>query len=110
MLAEQRMDLQRLEFKLKQRLLSFNERSAQNIRRLEANLVQKTSAFLLQTQQRQQRAAQALEHLNPQRVLERGFAVLQNAQGMVIKSKKQASAGLSLKARLADGEINLSVQ
>ena len=110
MLAEQRMDLQRIEFTFKQKLLSFSERSAQNIRRLDADLSQKTVACLQNASQRHQRAAQALEHLNPQRVLERGFAVLQNAQGAVIKSKKQASAGLSLKARLADGEINLSVQ
>ncbi len=109
-LAEQRMDLQRIAFSLKQRLLSFSERSTQDIRRLEANFSQKTAIFLQNASQRQQRAAQALEHLNPQRVLERGFAVLQSEEGAVIKSTKQVSLGLGLKARLADGEIHLSVQ
>ena len=109
-LAEQRLNLQRIAFSLQQRLLSFSEHSAQYIRRLEADFSQKTSHVLLQASQRQQSAAQALEHLNPQRVLERGFAVLQSAQGAVIKSTAQAQPGLALKARLADGEIQLSVQ
>jgi exodeoxyribonuclease VII large subunit len=109
-LAEQRLGLQHLAFNLKQKLLSFQERSAQEIRRLDADLVQKTAQFLQIAEQRQQRAAQALEHLSPQRVLERGYAVLQNDAGGVIKSKAQASKGQSVKARLADGEIELSVQ
>jgi exodeoxyribonuclease VII large subunit len=109
-LAEQRLGLQHLAFNLKQKLLSFQERSAQEIRRLDADLVLKTTAFLSQTTQRQQRAAQALEHLNPQRVLERGYAVLQTDAGAVIKSKAQAKKGQSVKARLADGDIALSVQ
>ncbi len=109
-LAEQRMDLQRIAFSLKQRLLSFSERSTQDIRRLDANFSQKTALFLQNASLRQQRAAQALEHLNPQRVLERGFAVLQSEEGAVIKSTKQVNPGLGLKARLADGEIHLSVQ
>jgi exodeoxyribonuclease VII large subunit len=109
-LAEQRLGLQHLAFGLKQRLLSFHEHAAQEIRQKEAHLSQKTTAFLVQAAQRQQRAAQALEHLNPQRVLERGFAVLQDETGGVIKSMVQTSKGQSVKAVLADGEIALSVQ
>ena len=109
-LAEQRMGLQRMAFTLKQSLLSFSEHSTQDIRQLEANFSQKTSTLLLHAAQRHSRAAQALEHLNPQRVLERGFAVLQSAEGVVIKSVKQTAAGQAVRARLSDGEINLSVQ
>lgn len=109
-LGEQRLGLQHLAFSLKQRLLSFQEHSAQEIRRLEANFSQKTHACLQNSLARQQRAAQALEHLNPQRVLERGFAVLQTAEGAVIKSTAQTASGQAIQARLADGEIALSVR
>ncbi len=109
-LAEQRLGLQHLAFNLKQRLLSFQEHSTQEIRRVEANFSQKIQQFIGKTAERQQRAAQALEHLSPQRVLERGYAVLQDAQGDVIKSTQQTASGQSVKARLADGEIALVVQ
>jgi exodeoxyribonuclease VII large subunit len=109
-LAEQRMGLQHLAFSLKQKLLSFHEHSAQEIRRVEANLAQKMQFYISTSEQRHQRAAQALEHLNPQRVLERGFAVLQDGQGAVIKSRLQTKSGHSITARLADGEIGLTVQ
>jgi exodeoxyribonuclease VII large subunit len=110
MLAEQRLSLQYLASELKQRLLSFSERSAQHVQQLDANFCQKTAALLLQKNQRHQSAAQALEHLNPQRVLERGYSVLQTTEGSVIKSTAQTSGGQALKARLADGEITLLVQ
>jgi exodeoxyribonuclease VII large subunit len=95
---------------LKQKLLSFHEHPAQEIRRLEANLAQKMQFYIITSEQRHQRAAQALEHLNPQRVLERGFAVLQDSQGEIIKSRQQAKTGQSITARVADGEIGLTVQ
>lgn len=109
-LAEQRLGLQRLAFHLKQLLLSFQEHSKQEIRRREADFSQITALFMQRLEQRQQRAAQALEHLNPQRVLERGFAVLQDETGGVIKSTAQATPGQPIKARLSDGEIALSVR
>ncbi len=109
-LAEQRLGLQHLGFNLKQRLLSFQEQSTQEIRRLEANFAQKIQQWIDKTTQRQQRAGQALEHLNPQRVLERGFAVLQDETGNVIKSTAQAIPGLAVNAKLSDGDIALSVR
>jgi exodeoxyribonuclease VII large subunit len=109
-LAQQRLGLQHAAFSLKQQLLSFQDRSAAQILRIEADLAQKTARYLQSASQRQQRAAQALEHLNPQRVLERGFAVLQNSQGAVMKSKAQTAPGHILKARLADGEMAVVVQ
>jgi exodeoxyribonuclease VII large subunit len=109
-LLQQRLRLQQLTFGLSQQLLSFQERSNQLLIGLETHFSHKTKQCIEHAKQRQQRAAQALEHLNPQRVLERGYAVLQNQQGTVIKSTGQAMPGQTLKARLADGEIALSVQ
>jgi exodeoxyribonuclease VII large subunit len=105
LLAEQRMGLQHVAFSLKQKILSFQEHSAQEIRRLEANFSQKTQLYINAATQRHQRAAQALEHLNPQRVLERGFAVLQDETGAA-----QTQSGQRITARVADGKIGLSVQ
>ncbi len=109
-LGEQRLGLQHLAFSLKQQLLSFQERTTQDLLRLELDFSQKISLVINLAHQRHQRAAQALEHLSPQRVLERGYAVLQSEGGQVIKSREQTHPGQAITARLADGEIALSVQ
>jgi exodeoxyribonuclease VII large subunit len=46
-----------------------------------------------------------LDLLNLQRLLERGYAVLQDAQGQVIGSAKQIQSGQKIKATLADGSV-----
>jgi exodeoxyribonuclease VII large subunit len=109
-LAAQRLNLQRLAFSMKQGLLSFQEHSAQNLKGLEADFIQKTGLYFQRAHERHQRAAQALEHLNPQRVLERGYAVLRNAQGQVIRQAQQTSPGQPLSALLAEGELALQVR
>jgi exodeoxyribonuclease VII large subunit len=109
-LAQQRQILLHTAYAMKQIMLSISEQSAQYIRRLDADFSLKMKQKMSSEQQRHDKAAQALEHLNPQRVLERGFAVLQSSQGEVIKSRLQAKKGDSITARLADGEIGLSVQ
>jgi exodeoxyribonuclease VII large subunit len=109
-LALQRLQLQRLQMQLKHQTLSKCEQSAQNIRRLEVDFHQKMLKTINQQHQRLQLAAQSLELLNPQRTLERGYAVLRKPQGAVIRSAKDAQTGELLEAMLADGEIKLSVQ
>ncbi len=109
LLAAQRHGLQRLDYALQQKTLLINERYTQVIQRLERDLTQKIAFRITRAQEQHARAAQALEHLNPQRVLERGFAVLQSEQGVVIKSREQVKSGQSLTARVADGGIGLSV-
>ncbi len=110
LLAEQRMNLQRLRDAMRHNSLSIRERYTQVLQGLERDLIQKMSSRVSRANELHARAAQALEHLNPQRVLERGFAVLKGDQGEVIKSSQQAKSGLSVTARLADGEIELTVQ
>jgi exodeoxyribonuclease VII large subunit len=109
-LASQRHALQRLDFALKQQSLSIYERSAQHLKGLERDLAQSISSCIGLAHERHARATQALEHLNPQRVLERGFAVLQDSQGAVISSHLQAHSGQSITARVADGEIALTAR
>lgn len=110
LLAEQRMNLQRLCDAMRHKSLSIQERSAQVLLGLERDLRQKMSSRVTRAHELHARSAQALEHLNPQRVLERGFAVLQGDQGEVIKSRQQAKSGQSVTARVADGEIALTFQ
>ncbi len=109
-LAQQRLQLQRLQMQLKHETLLKCEHSAHYLRGLEADFHQKMRKNLTAQQQRLQLAAQSLELLNPQRTLERGYAVLRKPQGAVIRSTKDAQTGELLEAMLADGEIKLSVQ
>jgi exodeoxyribonuclease VII large subunit len=110
LLAEQRHALQRLAHSLQSQTRSLKERSTHRLQDLERDLAQKARLYLAKEQERHARAAQALEHLNPQRVLERGFAVLQSASGALITSRLQVASGQTLSARVADGEIAVAVK
>ncbi|MEV6651243.1 exodeoxyribonuclease VII large subunit [Streptomyces sp. NPDC051219] len=47
--------------------------------------------------------------LSPAATLERGYAVLQRADGHVVRSPEDASAGEELRARVAEGELTVRV-
>ncbi len=59
---------------------------------------------------RVERAADRLEALNPQRVLERGFAWLDDGRGQPITQTAHLHSGQAVRARLADGEAALRVE
>jgi exodeoxyribonuclease VII large subunit len=59
--------------------------------------------------QRLDRAERSLSLLDPRLVLQRGYALLTNAEGHVLTSAKQARPGQHLKADLADGSIDMTV-
>jgi exodeoxyribonuclease VII large subunit len=50
-----------------------------------------------------------LEQLSPVRILERGYAIVQDEAGRVIKSPVEAPAGTRIRARLAEGEVRAVV-
>jgi exodeoxyribonuclease VII large subunit len=54
--------------------------------------------------------ARQLELIAPQRVLERGYALLTGEGGRPITSAAQVQPGQALKARLADGEVGLTAK
>jgi exodeoxyribonuclease VII large subunit len=60
--------------------------------------------------QRLDRSRVALSLLDPQLVLERGYAMLTDAHGDAITRVGQTAAGKAVQARLADGVLDLSVQ
>jgi exodeoxyribonuclease VII large subunit len=65
---------------------------------------------ILLERQRLERARLRLNALNPQLVLERGYAWLADAQGQPISSVEQVQAGQHVQATLADGLVNLVVR
>jgi exodeoxyribonuclease VII large subunit len=54
-------------------------------------------------------AAQALELLGPMTVLARGYAIVKDVEGTVLRSKHQTRAGMQLQVVLKDGEISTVV-
>lgn len=53
--------------------------------------------------------AAQLELLNPQRTLERGYAIVSNAQGQALRSPAQIKARTALTVRLAEGSAEVRV-
>ena len=53
--------------------------------------------------------AAQLELLNPQRTLERGYAIVRDAKGQVLRAPGQIQAGHTLSVRLADGSAEVGV-
>ena len=60
--------------------------------------------------QRLERASLRLDGLDPRRVLERGYALLTQADGTVLTRAAQARPGAPVQARLADGRVDLTVR
>ena len=52
---------------------------------------------------------QHLRSVNPQAVLERGFALVFNQEGELVKRARQASAGMAIHVKLQDGTIDAHV-
>jgi exodeoxyribonuclease VII large subunit len=56
-----------------------------------------------------QHVARAMHAVSPLATLERGYAILFEADGKVLRSAQNVTAGTPLRARLADGELPLQV-
>jgi exodeoxyribonuclease VII large subunit len=108
-LASQRLKLQSLRLGMEHRMLRKSERSAQILCAQEADFVQKMQAITRRAHERLARAHTSLEMLSAQRVLDRGYAVLQDETGRVISRKAQTQAGQALQATLSDGRVDVKV-
>ena len=70
-------------------------------------------AAQLQLDRRRQRLATTtalLDGLNPLAILGRGYAILTDAEGSIIRQTQQAVPGTTVQARLADGSLDLEVK
>ena len=81
-----------------------------NQKALEADFPHKLQRSLVDRHQRLERAALRLQLLDPRLVLQRGYALLSDAEGRTITSVHQAPPGTALQATLADGSLDLTVR
>jgi exodeoxyribonuclease VII large subunit len=107
--GQQRHALQQLQYDLQRHTLQKSQLLTSYLQGLERDLTLKTQETLRQQHERTQRAERSLALLNPQHVLERGYALLQSEEGHVIASARKVKPGQRLTALLADGEIPLTV-
>ncbi|MFP5484267.1 MAG: exodeoxyribonuclease VII large subunit [Gammaproteobacteria bacterium] len=77
---------------------------------LEADFPHILQRSLVDRHQRLERAALRLQLLDPRLVLQRGYALLSDAEGRTITSVHQAPPGTALQATLADGSLDLTVR
>jgi exodeoxyribonuclease VII large subunit len=70
---------------------------------LAQRLVRAMSAGLARARQNTERLARHLQHLDPQRVLERGYSIARTAEGEVVRSSAQIAAGDELRLAFAAG-------
>lgn len=79
-----------------------------------SQLHQRLNVAMQQQLQRQQQVwqslANSLHHLNPDAVLQRGYALAQNAAGEVVTHSQQLHPGERLQLRFASGGAKVSVQ
>jgi exodeoxyribonuclease VII large subunit len=64
---------------------------------------------LLQHKVRSERLQMVLESLSPLAILERGYALVFDSNGNLLKDASTVKAGDEIKARLANGEIHAAV-
>jgi exodeoxyribonuclease VII large subunit len=77
--------------------------------RLQA-LVSATRQTLLRRRSRLEQAAGKLAALSPVAILERGYSLIFNAQGALVKDATQLAPGDAIQARLAHGEFEARVE
>jgi len=83
----------------------------QQLQQRRSQLEQRHPLVVLQ-QHRQQlnQARQLLRALSPHHLLERGFCLVRNARGEVLRSVRQTTASASIVVQLADGELDAKVE
>ncbi|HUQ90141.1 MAG TPA: exodeoxyribonuclease VII large subunit [Bryobacteraceae bacterium] len=94
------------------RRLDLRLRLAEGKRRLQAartRLEERMRSILTRAHRRLEPLDAHLSQLSPLRVLERGYAIVQNSEGAVVKEPAQAPQGTRLRVHLAKGEIAAEV-
>lgn len=107
--ARQEMQLARLAQRMRHGMLLKTQRLAQVGQALQADFPHVVRNSLARRAERLERAALRLELLDPRLVLQRGYALLTDAQGHAITRANQVQLGDTVHARLAEGELDLAV-
>lgn len=107
--AREQLRLARCAQRMRHGMLLNLERLTLKHKALEADLPIKVTRQLTQQSDRLERARLRLELLNPHLVLQRGYALLTDSQGHAVTSVGQARLGDALRATLADGVLDVTV-
>ena len=107
--AREQLRLARCAQRLRHGMLLNLERLALKNKALEADFAQKTARHIALQSDRLERACLRLELLNPHLVLQRGYALLTDSHGHAVTSVGQARLGDTLRATLADGVLDVTV-
>ena len=107
--AREQLRLARCAQRLRHGMLLNLERLTLKHKALEADFAQKTARHIAQQSDRLERARLRLELLNPHLVLQRGYALLTDSHGHAVTSVGQARLGDALRATLADGVLDVTV-
>ena len=109
LVARQQLQLQRQGQRLRQAVLLKMQQLAQSQQALAAQIPHVLARGLERQRAPLEQLALRLQLLAPQRVLERGYALLADDQGKSVTSAAQVRPGAPLRAQLADGCIDLTV-
>ena len=110
LLARERRRLDMLGHRTAQLLPRRIEMQGQRLDHLQARLQRATPKAVQSLTHRLDALQSRLGGLDPQRVLERGYAWLDDGQGRALSSIEQLSVGQDLRAVLADGEASVQVR
>lgn len=85
------------------------QREQDTLQRLKARLLRGTSQRLQQAQQRQRALGERLNAIDPQAVLDRGYAVVRSSGGEIVRSAADVKTGRVLSVKLASGWVKVKV-
>ena len=83
----------------REKIVAYEQRLAMALQRAPERATERLSSLV-----------QQLELLSPQRVLDRGYSILQTPEGQAVRAADEVAVGDRLRARLADGALTVEVQ
>ncbi|MFW2354787.1 exodeoxyribonuclease VII large subunit [Hydrogenophaga sp.] len=109
-LHDSQQQLNRLQHRLQGGWMLGSQQRRSRLQVLENQLPSALQRSFKRQQERLHRCELSLGLLDPQLVLERGYAFLTDAQGLAVTRAAQAQAGQALTATLADGTLDVRVE
>ncbi|MEZ5703309.1 MAG: exodeoxyribonuclease VII large subunit [Burkholderiaceae bacterium] len=104
-----RQRLQVIEHRLERGLALTSQVQSRRLDALDRALAHGVDRLMTSRGQRLSQLASALALLDPQLVLERGYALMTNERGELVSHASQTTVGEVLRARVQDGEIDVAV-
>lgn len=103
-IVPQQQLLQQLEARL-QRCLPETVRPKQRLKELQLRLLQSSQRLVAQKKNELQQAQQTLQAFNPESILDRGYAIVRNSKGQIVKNALDVQMNDDLQVQLAQGHL-----